>query len=101
MLERGMDTTFSKWLRAQGEAHYAYAKRRGLGQQSIRTLVGLGRVPRELTRLSLLALTRASEDSGIPIQTLIDEARAAARDPVEPRKYVKRGVEDGKAQAAE
>ncbi len=99
MLERGMKTTFAKWLQAQGEAPHVYAKRAGLGYGSVTQLAGIGREPRELKRLSFLALTRASADSGIPIQTLIDEAKAAARNPVEPRKYVKRGVDDGKAEA--
>ena len=96
-----METTFARWLRARGEAHHAYAKRMGLGYISVALLAGIGREPREVKRFSFLALTRVSEDTGIPIQVLIDETKAAARNPVEPRKYVKKGMDDGKAAAAE
>jgi hypothetical protein len=89
-----METTFARWLRERGEGHYAYAVRRRLGKISVALLAGVGREPREVTRLNYTALQRINEDSGIPIQTLIDEAAAAAKNPVEPRKYVKRNGEE-------
>ena len=87
-----METTFAKWLRDRGEGHYAYAVRCRLGKISVALLAGVGREPREVTRLNYTALQRISADSGIPTQTLIDEAAAAAKNPVEPRKYNRKGV---------
>ena len=101
MVEEDMETTFARWLRKRGEAHHVYAKRMGLGYISVARLIGIGREPQEIKRFSFLALTKVSADTGIPIQTLIDDAVKAARNPVEPRKYVKKGMDDGKAAAAE
>ena len=88
-----METTFARWLRGRGEPHYAYAIRKKLGKKSVALMAGIGRQPQELTRLNYVALRRISEDSGIPVQTLIDDAARAARHPVEPRKYAKKTTE--------
>ena len=88
-----METTFARWLRGRGEMYYAYAVRMRLGKKSVALLAGIGRRPQEIRWFNYTALKRISEDSGIPVQTLIDDAAKAARHPVEPRKYVKKTTE--------
>ncbi len=88
-----METTFARWLRQRGEMHYRYADRKHLGKRSVALLAGIGREARAITRLNYTALRHISQDTGIPIQTLIDDAARAARNPVQPRKYVKRAAE--------
>ncbi len=81
--------------------HYAYAIRKRLGKTSVALLAGISRKARPITRLNYTALRHISNDTGIPIQTLIDDAARAARNPVQPRKYTKKGADDGQTAAAE
>ncbi len=93
-----METTFGRWLRLRGEAHYAYAVRKKIGKRAVAQLAGISREARKVTLINYTTLRHISNDTGIPIQTLIDDAARAARNPVQPRKYVKRAPE---AQAAD
>ena len=96
-----METTFAKWLSETGESHSAYALRRGMDKKRVMLMAGVSRTPQVIVRFNYPSLVTISEDTGIPIQILIDEAMAAAKNPVPPRQYNRKGVENGKGQAAE
>ncbi len=91
-----METTFAKWLREHGEVHSAYAIKRGLNHKSVAKLAGVGREPYEITRLNLNFVLKVAQETGIPIDTLVEDAARAARAPVAPRSYTKKGDNGGK-----
>lgn len=70
-------TTFAKWLEGRGETAWRYAASRGYNKETIRGLAGIpsSRIPSfYTTRL----LGEVSEETGIPIGTLHDEALKGA-----------------------
>ena len=96
-----METTFAKWLALRGELPYVYAKRHGLSQRGIGRLAGISREPYTITTFRLDFLRKVSLDTGIPIDTLTEDAVKAARNPVAPRPYTKKEDTDGKRTQAE
>jgi hypothetical protein len=91
-----MQTTFAVWLAERGEATYAFANRFGINQTSVARLAGVSRkayTPRYFKRDFL---TLVSGETGIPIETLIDDATKAAANPTPPRRYTRRENTDGK-----
>ncbi len=95
-----METTFALWLREAGESHSAYALRKSMQKRAVMLLAGVSRQPQRITLLHYPTLAEISRETGIPIQTLIDDAVAAAANPVPPRQYNRKEETDG-TQAAE
>jgi len=92
-----MQTTFAKWLAARGEAHSAYAIRRGINKDGVARLAGVGhRITIRYFNMSFLETVSA--DTGIPIATLIEDATKAAANPTPPRRYNRKGTGNGKGQ---
>ncbi len=97
-----METKFAAWLRKRGESHSAYALRIGMNKMRVALLAGIARQAQPIARFHYPSLARISEDTGIPIQILIDDAVEASKNPIAPRQYNRKGTEDGKGtQAAE
>ncbi len=88
-------TTFARWLDARGEAPHAFANRFGVNREGIYRLAGIGREPRPIRYFKRDFLLLVSGETGIPVQTLIEDATRAAVNPTPPRKYVRKGVDDG------
>jgi hypothetical protein len=100
-IDLSMETAFARWLRERGESHSAYAIRNRMGKKQIARLAGVAREAKPIVRFYTYgALCEISKDTGIPIQVLIDDAVEAAHNPIEPRKYVKKGMDDGKTTVA-
>jgi hypothetical protein len=99
-----METTFAKWLAARGETMNAFGLRMGMNRERVRFLAGVSREPR-LMGLRICfhvpSLTAISDETGIPIETLIADATKAAVNPLPPRQYNRKEKDDGKATAAE
>jgi hypothetical protein len=87
-----METTFARWLQDRGEAHSAYAIRRGLNRLGVARLAGIGRKPSIAYYFYHHFLVNVSQDTGIPIETLVEEARKAAANPIPPRRYTFRSA---------
>lgn len=103
-----MKTTFALWLEARGQAHYAYADRKGLGRRLVALYAGIGRDRRDqgrrikVERFAYGPLSIISQDTGIPVEMLIKDAIAALEDPTPPRRYTRKEKTDGKrTEAAE
>mgnify|MGYP001593289855 CR=1 FL=1 len=93
-----MKTTFALWLEARGEAHYAYADRRGLGRRRVALYAGVGpghdkvRGRDKIKRFDYASLSIISQDTGIPLEMLIKDAIAALEDPTPPRRYTRKAT---------
>ena len=101
-----MRTAFALWLEAQGEAHYAYADRKGIGRRRVALYAGIGsggdrrRSADRAMRFDYAQLAIISQDTGIPVEMLIKDAIAALEDPVPPRRYTRKEKVDGKRSQA-
>ncbi len=95
-----METQFAKWLREHDESHSAFALRRGLGKRLVARLAGVSREETAVRRWIYPPLAAISDETGIPVDTLVREAGVAAKNPVAPRRYTRREERhDGKAAA--
>jgi hypothetical protein len=87
-----METTFARWLREHDETRFAFEIKHGLNHGSVARLAGVGRAPSVVNRFSLDFLVKVSQETGIPVGTLIEEARKAAANPIPPRRYTFRSA---------
>ena len=94
-----VETSFAKWLRETGDTPSAYAVRNGFFKQRLMLLAGISRAPQAITKFHYPTLAAISEESGIPIDTLIREANEAGKNPIAPRRYTRKEENDGKAAA--
>jgi hypothetical protein len=97
-----MQTAFARWLAERGEAHHAFAFRYGLYKEGVARLAGIGRQPYKIRYFKRSLLALVSAETGIPVETLIEDATRAAQNPTPPRRYNRKGMGDGKrTEAAE
>ena len=94
-----METAFAAWLREQGESPSAYALRRGVHRKPIMRLAGVAHGPQPIGNIFYPTLVKVSDETGIPIGTLIEDATRAAANPVPPRKYERKAETTAAADA--
>ena len=80
-----MLTAFGRWLAERGEPAYLYAQRMKMRRGLVYRLAGLyeSQAPRAL---QADLVRKISEDSGIPVGVLCEEAIAAMDEPERPRR---------------
>jgi hypothetical protein len=86
-------TTFARWLAEHGEAHHAFANRYGISKEGVARLAGVGRAPAAIRYFKRAFLALVSSETGIPVETLIEDATRAAQNPTPPRRYVRKTAE--------
>lgn len=89
----GMTTKFHAWLKARGEAPFAFARRHHVSGKTTRFLAGI-RNDGRVYHVTLEFMEKVSKETGIPIQTLYDEAKKATKNPLPPRPYRRRTKEE-------
>jgi len=93
-------TAFAKWLEREGVKPYQFAQRYSISQRAAYRLAGIRlRYDGRPSGIHQATLEEVSRITGIASQKLYGEAIEAMKEPLEPRKYEKKG--GGSAAAGE
>lgn len=96
-----MKTAFARWLQDREIAPHKFAAEHGIHRALIMRLAGIrarwDKTPVDQIRW-YTAPGKVATITGIPLEKLISDAIMAMQDPAEPRKYQRKGSDNGSVQ---